>query len=274
MPTEDPAQKNALEPGPSQPRPAQGQRVWLGRTFFIVTLLVVWETLFRLKLWPDYLFPAPSEVLLTLLTGIGNRTFLVGIAGSLRRLAQGYVIALGVGLTLGLLMAQLRWLKETIGLLVLGLQTLPSICWLPLAILWFGLNERAILFVVIMGAVMSIAQSTEDGVRNTSPVYIRAARNLGARGMRIYSAVIFPAALPSIVTGMKMGWAFAWRSLMAGELLYTLPGLGHLLNMGRELNDMSQVVSVILVIISIGLVSDKLVFGSIEKRVRGRWGLR
>jgi NitT/TauT family transport system permease protein len=273
MPTEDPAQKNALEAGPSQPRPAQGQRVWLGRTFFIVTLLVVWETLFRLKLWPDYLFPAPSEVLLTLLTGIGNRTFLVGIAGSLRRLAQGYVIALGVGLTLGLLMAQLRWLKETIGLLVLGLQTLPSICWLPLAILWFGLSERAILFVVVMGAVLSIAQATEDGVLNTSRQYLRVARNLGARGWRLYTSVILPAALPSIVTGMKLGWSFAWRSLMAGELLYTLPGLGNLLMMGRELNDMSQVVAVMVVIVALGTLTDRLIFFKVERRIRERWGV-
>jgi NitT/TauT family transport system permease protein len=186
----------------------------------------------------------------------------------------GYLIALVAGLFIGMAMAEVRWLKDTVGLLVMGLQALPSICWLPLAILWFGLNERAILFVVVMGAVMSIAQSTEDGIRNTSPVYIKAARNLGAKGIRIYSAVIFPAALPSIVTGMKMGWAFAWRSLMAGELLYTLPGLGHLLNMGRELNDMSQVLAVIIVIVTIGLITDKLVFGAVEKRVRARWGLR
>jgi len=244
------------------------------RLVFFAGIIAAWEILARTGLWPDYLFPSASKVLSSMVHGFGDRSYVIGVAGSVWRLVQGYAIALVVGLGLGMAMAEVRWLKDTVGLLVMGLQALPSICWLPLAILWFGLNERAILFVVIMGAVMSIAQSTEDGVRNTSPVYIRAARNLGARGMRIYSAVIFPAALPSIVTGMKMGWAFAWRSLMAGELLYTLPGLGHLLNMGRELNDMSQVVSVILVIISIGLVSDKLVFGSIEKRVRGRWGLR
>ena len=130
----------------------------------------------------------------------------------------------------------------------------------------------------VVGA-MAAMKRTLEAEAMTAPdhvysVYIKAARNLGAKGLRIYSAVIFPAALPSIVTGMKMGWAFAWRSLMAGELLYTLPGLGHLLNMGRELNDMAQVLAVILVIITIGLLADKLVFGTIEKRVRSRWGLR
>jgi NitT/TauT family transport system permease protein len=249
-------------------------RRWPWRVAFFTAVIAGWEILARAHVWPEYLFPSASKVLASMVHGFGDRSYVIGVAGSLWRLVQGYAIALVAGLVLGMAMAQVRWLKDTLGVLVMGLQALPSICWLPLALLWFGLNERAILFVVIMGAVMSITQSTEDGVRNTSPVYIRAARNLGAGGARIYTAVIFPAALPSIVTGMKMGWAFAWRSLMAGELLYTLPGLGHLLNMGRELNDMSQVVAVILLIITIGLVADKVVFGSIEKRVRERWGLR
>jgi len=249
-------------------------RRWILRLVFFGGLIVAWEVVARAGFWPEYLFPPPSKVLAAIAHGFGDQSYPIGIRDSLWRLVQGYAIALVVGLTIGMAMAEVRWIKDTVGLLVMGLQALPSICWLPLALLWFGLNERAILFVVVMGAVMSIAQSTEDGVRNTAPVYIKAARNLGAKGPRIYTAVIFPAALPSIVTGMKMGWAFAWRSLMAGELLYTLPGLGHLLNMGRELNDMAQVLAVIIVIIAIGLLADKLVFGTIEQRVRARWGLR
>ncbi|HKW15088.1 MAG TPA: ABC transporter permease [Candidatus Krumholzibacteria bacterium] len=249
-------------------------RRWIIRLVFFGGLLVAWELVGRSGLWPEYLFPPFSKVLAAIGHGFSDKSYPIGIGSSLWRLVEGYLIALVIGLFVGMAMAEVQWLKDTVGLLVMGLQALPSICWLPLAILWFGLNERAILFVVVMGAVMSIAQSTEDGIRNTSTVYIKAARNLGAKGLRIYSAVIFPAALPSIVTGMKMGWAFAWRSLMAGELLYTLPGLGHLLNMGRELNDMSQVLAVIIVIVTIGLITDKLVFGAVEKRVRARWGLR
>lgn len=260
---------------PDARHPGNGRRRrWLLRVLFFAGLAAAWEVLARLQVWPEYLFPPLSGVLASIARGVADHTYLIGIAGSLRRLLQGYAIALVGGLTLGMLMAQVRWVKDTFGLLVMGLQALPSICWLPLALLWFGLNEQAILFVVVMGAVMSIAQSTEDGVRNTAPVHIRAARNLGARGARVYTAVVFPAALPSIVTGMKMGWAFAWRSLMAGELLYTLPGLGQLLNVGRELNDMSQVLAVIVVIITIGLVFDKLVFGTIQQRVRERWGMQ
>jgi NitT/TauT family transport system permease protein len=249
-------------------------RVWLLRAAFFVALVGLWEVLYRLALWPAYIFPAPSDVADTIVRGFGGRNqFAIGIVASLQRLVQGYALAVVIGLTVGVVMAQSRRVKDTFGLLVLGLQTLPSICWLPLAILWFGLNERAILFVIVMGSVLSIAQATEDGIRNTAPVYLRAARNLGARGLRLYTSVVMPAALPSIITGMKLGWSFAWRSLMAGELLYTLPGLGNLLNLGRELNDMSQVVAVMLVIVVLGLASDQLLFGALELRVRERWGL-
>jgi NitT/TauT family transport system permease protein len=259
--------------GDAASRLRTGYKGWGLRFLFFIALIALWESLFRLKIWPDYIFPPPSEVLETLVRGFGNRTFLIGIGSSLWRLVQGYVIALVIGLSVGLALARLRWFKETFGLLVMGLQTLPSICWLPLAILWFGLNERAILFVVIMGSVFSITQAADDGVRNTSPVYLRAARNLGARGWRLYLFVILPSALPSIASGMKLGWSFAWRSLMAGELLYALPGLGNLLMMGRELNDMSQVVAVMIVIITLGLLSDQLLFGFLERRIRIRWGL-
>jgi NitT/TauT family transport system permease protein len=255
-------------------RPARRPpRVWLRRAAFLLAVLLLWEILAQSGLWPDYIFPAPSEVMVSLAAGFQQGTYPVGILGSLGRLIEGYLIATVIGLTLGLLMAHQKWLKETLGMLVMGLQALPSICWLPLALLWFGLNPTAILFVVVMGSVLSIAQATEDGVRNTPPIYQRAARNLGAHGWQLYPFVILPAALPSIITGMKLGWSFAWRSLLAGELLYALPGLGNLLMMGRELNDMAQVMAVMLVIIVIGLLTDQLVFGVLERRVRDRWGL-
>ncbi len=244
------------------------------RIVFFIVLLGIWQVISGIGIWPEYVFPSPLSVMQTLVRGFQNGTFIVGIVTSMQRLVIGFVLLAVMGLALGLAIGRHRWLNETLGSLVLGLQALPSICWLPLALLWFGLSETAILFVVVMGALLSITLSTEAGVKNTPPLYLRAARNLGARGWKMYALVILPAALPSIITGMKLGWSFAWRSLMAAELLYVSLGLGHLLTMGRELNDMSQVIAVMLIIIVIGLVIDRLVFAPLESRVRERWGLQ
>ncbi len=257
--------------------PARGDRWWarpaVHRGVFLLLAVAGWEALFRLGLWPPYLFPSPSGVGRTLVRGFENSTFIIGIAVSMRRLVVGFAISAVAGTLLGLALGRARLLDQTLGSLILGLQALPSICWLPLALLWFGLGETAILFVVVMGALLAITLSTEAGVKNSDPVYLRAALNLGARGWRLYLLVVLPAALPAIISGMKLGWSFAWRSLMAAELLYVTLGLGQLLMMGRELNDMNQVVAVMLVIIAIGLAVDRLVFTPLETRVRARWGL-
>lgn len=240
---------------------------------FFLALAAFWESLYLARLWPEFIFPAPLGVLTTLVEGFQNGTFFLGIGASLARLGIGYGLALAIGLPLGLVAGRVKVLDQTVGALVLGLQTLPSICWLPFALLWFGLNERAIIFVVVMGAVLSVTIAAEDGVKNVRPLYLNAAANMGARSFNLYSRVILPAAFPAILTGMKLGWTFAWRSLMAGELLYGNVGLGQLLNMGRDLNDMSQVLAVMLVIVALGLFVDRLIFAPIERRVRARWGL-
>lgn len=191
---------------------------------------------------------------------------------SVQRILIGYLISLVFGIGLGLLVGRFKLLDETVGSLMVGLQVLPSICWLPLAILWFGLSEGAIQFVVIMGALLSIAIATDSGVKNITPVYLRAARTMGVSGIDLYTRVVLPAALPSVANGMKLGWSFAWRSLMAGELLFVSVGLGHLLQTGRELNDMAQVVAVMIVIACVGLFFDELVFSRIERHLRRLWG--
>ena len=249
-------------------------RTAASRIVFYVLLLGIWEGLYWLRLWPEFLFPGPLQVFQSLLDGFRDGSYLVGMVTSLRRIALGYGISLLMGTLLGLVLARWRLLDETLGSLILGLQTLPSICWLPLALLWFGLNERAILFIVIMGSLLSITIATEHGVKHAPPLLVRAARTMGAKGIKLYVAVILPAAFPSIIEGMKQGWSFAWRSLMAGELLFVSLGLGHLLSMGRELNDMNQVVAVMLVIIGIGLTTDRLIFARLEGKVRERWGLQ
>jgi NitT/TauT family transport system permease protein len=243
------------------------------RVSFLILLLGVWQFLFTLRFWPPYIFPSPVSVAQSLWAGLTDGTFPLAVAVSLRRMLIGYGISLILGLLLGLLLGRSRLVEQALGSVILGLQALPSICWLPLAILWFGLSETAILFVVVMGAVLSITLATADGVRNTPPIYIRAARTLGSGGARLYRDVVFPAALPAILSGMKLGWSFAWRSLMAGELLYVSLGLGQLLSLGRELNDMSRVLAVMLVIVAIGLAVDRLLFRPAEERTRERWGL-
>ncbi len=243
------------------------------RVVFFLMLIGVWELLFLCGIWPEYVLPSPVSVGKTLLYGFQNKTFLIGIGISMKRIAIGYGISIGIGIFLGIVIARFRILEETLGSLISGLQTLPTICWLPLALLWFGLNDRAIIFLVIMGAVLSIAIATDSGVKSVPSLYIRAAKTMGAKGWRLYFEVIIPAALPHIIIGMKQGWSFAWRSLMAGELLIVCLGLGHLMMIGRELNDMSQVIAVMIVIIVIGIVVDRLFFVKVEKRIRERWGL-
>src|SRR5438270_12171181 len=151
------------------------------------------------------------------------------------------------------MLARLGWLRAAVGPLVVGLQALPSICWLPLALLWFGLSEKAIPFVVVMGSMLSITIATEGAVRAVPTLYIRAARTMGSRRLRLYTRVILPAALPGIVTGLKLGWTFAWRSLMAGELLYVAGGLGRLLTLRRALCGMARALSVVVRIVLSGL---------------------
>ena len=157
----------------------------------------------------------------------------------------------------------------------MGLQTLPSVCWVPLALLWFGIKEEAVLFVVVMGTVWAVVIAVQESVLNVPPLYLRAAQTMGSQGWHLWSRVIFPAALPGVLSGMKQGWAFAWRSLMAAEIYVTIltgAGLGQLLHFGRELNAMDQVIGIMFVLVLIGLLADKLLFSPWEKWLHRRWG--
>lgn len=239
---------------------------------FLGFILAVWQIIILLNIWPEYLFPSPAGVLHSLIEGITNKTLIIGILVSMKRILIGYGFSLIIGVLFGLLLGSNKVADEILGPVLLGIRTLPSICWLPIGLLWFGLNEKTIQFVIIMGATFSISLATRDGVKNIPPIYLRAASTMGTYGARRYLAVILPAALPSIITGMKLGWAFAWRSLMAGEMLFVSLGLGHLLMMGRELNDIRQVIAVMIVIILIGVMIDTLVLGKLENSIRKRWG--
>ncbi len=239
---------------------------------FWVGVLVVWQLIAVAEIWSPYLFPAPMGVAKALLKNAQSGVLLDALWHSLARLAVGYAISMVLGLGLGVLCATSRYADETIGVIVLGLQSLPSITWLPMAVLWFGLSEQAIVFVVLMGSTFSIAISARSGIRGLPPLLQRAAGTLGASRWQMYRYVTVPAMVPAMVQGMKQGWSFAWRSLMAGELLFVVAGLGHLLDVGRNLNDISMVFSIMLVIIVVGVVIDRLIFGRAEAWIRERWG--
>lgn len=240
---------------------------------FLIFVFFFWWLLYKLNFWPKWLFPSPLAVFKTMLKGFVNQTFIWGILISLKRILIGFGISILAGTILGFLIAKIKLLQETVDPIILGLQTLPSICWLPLALLWFGLNEKAIIFVVLMGTVLSLTISVKGAVLNIPPILINAGRMLGASGSNLYRYILIPAILPSYLTGLKHGWSFAWRSLMSGEMLFITVGLGQLLMFGRELNDMAQVMAVMLIIIIIGTIFDQLIFGRIEKKLRTKWGL-
>ena len=257
-------------------RAAKENHAWRSRAVkfgFFMLLLAIWQIVASLELWSEVIFPPPKEVGEALVFGFRDGSLPMAIKASIQRLCIGYGISLAIGIPVGLLLGRKQLLDNTIGSLAVGLQALPSICWLPLAVLWFGLSETAMQFVIVMGSLMSIVLAVRDGVKSIPLLYIRAAHILGATGWRFYRYVLFPATLPSIMTGAKLGWSFAWRSLMAAELLYVASGIGSTLMMGRELHDMALVVAAMIIIIAIGLVTDRLIFKQGEDFVYRRWGV-
>jgi NitT/TauT family transport system permease protein len=246
-------------------------RRWLSAVLFFLGLIGIWEWLVLSGIWSPILLPEPLEVGKYLVNSIGDKTLLESSYITLKRLLLGYASGLVLGLPLGLLLARFRFFQDTLGLLALGLQTLPSVCWAPLALLWFGQTEKAMFFIVIMGSLWSITLATDAGVRNVPPIYARAARTMGSGGLHTWIMVILPASLPFIVSGMKQGWAFAWRSLMAAEIYITVMafGLGSLLHYGRELHAMDTVIGIMFVIV---LLADKILFSPFEKFMHRRWG--
>jgi NitT/TauT family transport system permease protein len=240
---------------------------------FYGTLFALWALLAKLKVWPPYLFPTPWGVAEELYNGFRDHSYWIAIAVSMRRVLIGYAISVVLGMVLGLGVASNKFLEDTMGGLLVSLQSLPSICWWPLALLWFGLSQNAILFVVIMGSLLSVTLAMEDGRKQMPKIFSMAGRNLGARGFQLFWYVLLPASLPFIVSGLKQGWAFAWRSLITAEMLYMSLGLGQVLMMGRDFSNMSAVIAVMILIIAIGYIVDGLIFRSMERHLQNKWGL-
>jgi NitT/TauT family transport system permease protein len=266
-------------------------------------ILAIWEAAYRFFGWKAWVFPAPSHIidslfsLLDMHTAFGDplrhgwpwpQQAAGGIStGIIRsplveanlvsgiRLVIGFCLSILLGGTLGVLMWRFKTLDEFLGPLFLGLQTLPSVCWVPLAIIAFGLTEKAVQFVLVMGSFFAIAISLRDGLRTIPPLYQRAGMMMGARGWRLYRYVLLPASLPALASGLRQGFSFAWRSLMGAEFVFIIErhGLGYLLQAGRDFNDVAQVMAIMIVMVVLGMIADRLAFAKLEQRVYQRFGL-
>jgi len=239
-------------------------------------VLALWE-LTVLSGWrPTYVLPGPGRVLSELGDLVVTAKFWAAVATTMRRAATGFALAIAIGTALGVVVSRSRVLRRAFGSFITGLQSMPSIAWFPFAILLFKLSEGAILFVVVLGASPSIANGLINGIDHIPPLLLRAGRVLGAHGLASLRHVVLPAALPGYVAGLKQGWAFSWRSLMAGELLViieTRPALGSQLQFARELSDAPGLLALMIVVLGIGILIDSLVFAALEQRIRRRRGL-
>jgi NitT/TauT family transport system permease protein len=269
---------DALE---AQPLPEESarRRLWAATWPKVIALVIVlglWQ-LVALSGWrPTYVLPGPIDVFSRLASDLGTAETWQAVVTTLRRGIWGFGIAVGLGTIIGALVSRFSVMRSAIGSLITGLQTMPSIAWFPLAILLFRLTEEAITFVVVLGAAPSIANGLIHGIDHIPPVLTRAGRVLGARGFDAYRFIILPAAMPSFVSGLKQGWAFAWRSLLAGELIVVIANkasLGQLLQVNRELADSDGLLSIMVIILSIGILVDAIVFGTVERRIREKRGL-
>ncbi len=221
------------------------------------------------------MLPGPGDVFPQLWKDLQEGAFWSGLGLTMRRAVIGFALAILVGALLGAVVSRVRFLRVAFGSLITGLQTMPSIAWFPLAILLFQLSESAILFVIVIGAAPSIANGLIAGVDYTPPILLRAGKILGLRGFALYRHLILPASLPAFVTGLKQGWAFAWRSLMAGELLVIIghhASLGVRLEYARENIDANDMIATMIVILVIGIVIDRL-FSAADRTLRARRGL-
>ncbi|MGC3862023.1 ABC transporter permease [Micromonospora chersina] len=269
---------DALEIAGREKAPSRLRRVWSAtwpKLAALALAIALWQAVVWTG-WKDpWALPGPVVVFEDLGHYVASPALWHGLATTARRAAVGFAAAVAVGLLLGLAVARVKVLRAALGSMITALQTMPSIAWFPLAILLFQLSEQAIFFVVVLGAAPSVANGVIHGVDYVPPLLVRAGRNLGARGLNLYRYVIAPAALPAIVAGLKQGWAFAWRSLMAGELLVviaTRTSIGAQLTYARELSEAPRLMAIMIVILVVGLLVDAA-FGAADKAIRRRWGV-
>jgi sulfonate transport system permease protein len=239
---------------------------------FLAAVLLLWQAVSSLAVLPSYAFPSPAGVGARLAELAVDGSLWPSVRASLVRMAVGFSVSAALGLLVGLAMGMSETVSTCLRSVFLGLQTLPSAAWVPISLLVFGLSDTAIYFVIVMSSTAAMAIATADGISQIPPVLLRAAQTLGATRRSMSTRVVLPAALPSIVTGIKLGWTLGWHGVVSAELIKSSVGLGFLLHAGRELNDAAQVIGVMLVTVFIGLILDRLLFATVERRVRARWG--
>ena len=269
-----------LELGPAPTRSDPGRvarKVWAAawpKLLAIVLVLAIWE-LVTLSGWKKYVFKGPGPVFSNLWNDALHGNLWSVIGATLQSAVVGYALAILIGTVIGVLVARIPPLRAAVGSIITGLQTMPSIAWVPFAIIIFGENSSAILFVVVLGAAPSIANGLITGVDYTPPLLLRAGKTMGLRGFALYRYLVLPASLPAYVAGMKQGWAFAWRSLMAGELIVQIIGqfsIGQQLSVDQSNLDFTGATATIIVILIIGIVVDTL-FTKLDLGIRKRRGL-
>ncbi len=245
----------------------------LRRSIFLILLLIAWEAGFRIFDW-GWKFPSVTQTFLAFYDGFVHGQLLEATYQSLKRLLLAFVLAIVVGTALGFLFARYRLIDDTIGFLVVALQTIPSIAWLPFAIIWFGMGDFAVIFITTLGATWTMAMASRTGIKNIPSIYIKAAQTMGTGdGLRMFYQVMVPAAFPHMMTGVRVAWAFAWRALVAGELIAKGVGLGQLLQDGRNLADTALMLCIVIIIAVLGTVSDHFCFKRLEDKLLVRYGL-
>lgn len=245
-----------------------------GYTFLTWQALMMFVILWELAAWLSPGWPSLlGEVLPVLRSDFADPAFRQALYGSARRMAVGYAFVMLIGVGGGILLGRVPLVDQLLGSVAVAIHAIPGAAWVPLAILWFGMTEQAVIFTVLLGAAGIVMVETDTGIREVPPLIRRAARTMGARGVNYFWFVVVPAAIPKVVNGLRLAWAFGWRALMAGELLTSVSGLGQRLNQVAKAQQLDRLLAIMLLIAAIGILVDGLLFKRLEHEVRVRWGL-
>ncbi|RLL46785.1 ABC transporter permease [Oceanobacillus piezotolerans] len=243
------------------------------RVLFLLVILAIWQIIFSMEVFPAVTFPSPVKVFTALYEGFASGDFVFALLASFKHLFSGMSLAILFGTIIGVILGKSKQADETAGMYLIALQSIPSIVWVPLAIMLFGFTEFSVVFVIVLGGTFVMAMNVRSAIRNVPPQMVRAARTMGTKGFALFYRVEVPASIPYFMSGLRLAWAFSWRALMAGELLSNGPGLGYTLSYAQDYARMDQVIGIIIIIGVIGALVDHFVFSKMEKTVMKRWGL-